>query len=238
MQQDIRIVPIFNQMKNPKIWTDFTRLEMLCDTVKYGYSVDNSDKKRIYDGHVNDWKNEKYNFAFAAYDDKIMVGFVNGFIENRSEMYLRNLYVNPQYNGIGIGKRLLEQSERAANLIVSNMSVRSLSGAVSFYADCGYETPDDRYMLKKLPHSLIGVVPVFKTMLGGMRAKIKAPYDKKILRQCKNQPIFVYVTPDREIDAVAVQTPDKEITIWTNEHNRGMADFYRKQLLRAFEKIK
>ena len=53
MQQDIRIVPIFNQMKSPKIWTDFTRLEMLCDTVKYGYSVDNSDKKRIYDGHVH-----------------------------------------------------------------------------------------------------------------------------------------------------------------------------------------
>ena len=46
--QDIRIVPIFDQMANPKIWSDFTRLEMLCDTVKYGYPVDDSDRNRGY----------------------------------------------------------------------------------------------------------------------------------------------------------------------------------------------
>ena len=237
-RQNIRIVPIFNQAANPKIWSDFTRLEMLCDTVKYGYQSDDSDKKRIYEGHMDNWIYKRYNFAFAAYDENIMVGFANGFLENRSEMYLRNLYVNPQYNGIGIGKRLLEQSERVANLVVSNMSVISLNGAVSFYETCGYENPDNRYMLKKLPQNLIGVVPVFKTLLGGMRAKVKAPYDRKLVRQCKNQPIFVYVTPDREIDGVAVRTPDKEIKIWINERNRGMIDFYKKQLMQAFEKVK
>ncbi len=236
--KDIKIVPIFDQMANPKIWSDFTRLEMLCDTVKYGYRTGDDDRNRIFASHMYDWTHERYNFAFVAYDEKAMVGFANGFLENRSEMYLRNLYVDPQYNGLGIGKRLLEQSERTANLIVPSMSVISLNGAISFYEGRGYESPDNRYMLKKLPHNIVGVVPVFKNMLGGMRAKMMAPYDKQAVRQCVNQPVFVYVTADREIDAVGIRMPDKEIKIWTNEHKHGMVDFYKNQLLKAFEKVK
>ena len=236
--QDIRVVPIFDQMANPKIWSDFTRLEMLCDTVKYGYPVDDSDRNRIFKGHMDDWKHERNNFAFAAYDDKIMVGFVTGYREDKSTMYLRNLYVNPQYNGMGIGKKLLAQSERASNLIVPNMSVVSLNGAVGFYENFGYQTTDNRCLAKKISQNMVGVVPVFKTLLGGMRAKMRVDYDKTLVRQCVHQPIFVYVTYEGEIDAVAIRTPDKEIKIWTNEKKRGMADFYKKQLLRAFEKVK
>ena len=120
-KQDIRIVPIFNQMASPKIWHDFTRLEMLCDTVICGYDSDNTDKVRIMNSHKYNWTHEIRNFAFAAYDGNIMVGFANGFKEDNSEVCLRNLYVNPSYNGMGIGIELLKQSERAGALLAGNM---------------------------------------------------------------------------------------------------------------------
>ena len=238
IKQDIQIMPIFNQKASPKIWEDFTRLELLCDTVICGYKTDNTDVLRVMDSHLQEWDKERCNFAFAAYDEKIMVGFASGYMENKSEMYLRNLYVNPQYNGMGIGKRLLVQSERAANLIAPNMTVIALKNAVGFYEKNGYNGSDDRFFYKKLPYQMIGVVPVFKT-IGALRAtKLEVSYDKKLVNQCKNNPVFVYMSQEREIDAIGVKTPDKEIHIWTNEHKRGMSDFYRKQLLRALEKVK
>lgn len=233
---EITIVPVFDQSKGD-VWSEFTRIEMLCDKITCGYKVGAKDKKRIYDQHVFEWKYEPYNFAFAAYDGDKMVGFASGYRETRQDMYLHNLYVEPEYNGLGIGKNLLAQSERAAALVTDNMTLMSLSGALKFYEHCGYGIHDRRNCEKGLSKEIIGVVPVFKST-GWLRVKNKTDFDKSFFARYKYAPVFAYVSLGREMDAIAARTPDGEIQMWANEKKRGMKDFYEKQLLRALVKVR
>ncbi len=237
-KQNIRIVPVFNQMASPKIWHDFARLELLCDTVVHGLSIEKTGMADKINSHKKVWESKKNCFAFAAYDENIMVGFASGHMNAEKEMYLWNLYVNPQYHGIGIGSELLKQAECASSLVASKMSTIALTETVTtFYEERGYHNDDNRNMLKILPKHMVGVVPVFKS-LRGLNAKLKVDYDKEVVKQCKNQPMFVYVTYTGEIDAVTVRTPAKDVHVWTNQNKRGMAEFYKKLLLMAMSKVK
>ena len=235
-QPEIKIIPVFDQRQRG-IWRDFTRIEMLCDREKYRCNMNTEDENRIYYGHILNWTGQKNNFAFAAYDGVKMIGFASGYLANSSDMYLQNLYVEPKYNGMGIGGHLLEHAENCANLVAKNMTLISLNGAISFYKQHGYINYDNRNMLKKLPLQILGTIPVFKPM-GRLNAKIKTEFDKAVVKECKNRPVFVYVSQNREIDGIAVKTKSGENKIWLNGAKRSMHDFYQKQLLRALEKVR
>ena len=233
---NIRITPIFDQSVGT-VWSDFTRIELSCDR-EYGFSVNDISKKRILLGHEVDWKCEKNNFAFAAYDGIKIVGFSTGYQMNEKDMYLRNLYVNPKYKGLGIGKALLEQSERSAILKAKKMTVISLFGALGFYEKYGYSIRDKSNCEKKLPEEIIGVVPVFKSIDGLRNVNINLDIDIKDFEQYKTMPMFAYVSLKREIDGLAVNTKTGETKIWTNPNKRGMKDFYEKKLLAALAKVR
>lgn len=240
LKTDFEIIPIFNQPANPRVWHDFTELEMRCDSEKYNYSVDDRDRTRIFKGHMDDWMHQKYNMAFAAYRGEQMLGFASGFEDpdSKSEIYLHNLYVDPKLNGMGIGRQLLEKMEKAASLVSEYMDLISLNGALSFYESCGYKNFDDRYLFKKLEKIPVGVIPVFKWRKK-MRAKLNMDVDYGLLQHSKNQPIFVYVSYGKEIDGVALKLPDGKDVVWVNQNKgQSMAEFYKQQLLKALSKVR
>ena len=235
---DFRIVPVFNQSADARTWHDFTEIEMKCDAEKYYYQVDDRDRSRIFKGHMYDWKHNNHNIAFAAYYGEQMVGFASGYKQQDSSFYLRNLYVDPQYNGIGIGRQLLDKTEQASGLFAGKVELVSLNGAVSFYESRGYENIDSRNMNKKLQKISVGVVPVFKWHKK-MRAKLNVDVDHTLLQHYKYQPIFVYVSYGREIDGVALRLPDGQDVVWVNKNKgQSMADFYNQQLLKALSRIR
>jgi GNAT superfamily N-acetyltransferase len=238
MKIDFEIVPIFNQSANPRTWHDFTELEMKCDAEKYFYKVDDKDRNRIFKGHMCDWQKCKYNIAFAAYNGEQMLGFSTAYKESNSAVYLRNLYVDPKYNGIGIGRQLLDKTEKAAALIASSVNVIALAGALSFYESRGYISFDNRSLYKDVPKVSIGVVPVFQ-WYNKMRATPNVDVDKTLLQNCKYQPIFVYIGADSKIEGVAVRSQNGENVVWVNEHKGSqMAQFYNQQLLKALSKVR
>lgn len=232
----IIISPVFDQSVGT-VWSNFAQIELSCDR-EYGFSVGPVDKRRILLGYETDWKYEKNNFAFVAYDGIKIVGFATGYQDNKTDMYLRNLYVNPKYKGMGIGKSLLEQSERNAALVADNMTIVSLSGALGFYEKYGYSIRDKSNCEKKLPKDIIGVVPVFKSIDCFRDIKINLDIDITELERNKNLPMFAYVSLGREIDGLAVKTKAANTKIWTNPNKRGMKDFYEKKLLAALAKVR
>lgn len=234
LNENIQIKPIFNQTE--PIWQEFTRIELLCDSVKYGLNCDEQDYQRIMSSHEIEWKLEKKNFAFAAYDESKMVGFTNGFLLKKGDMYLRNLYVEPEYNGMGIGSKLLKLAENEAILHKPAISGVALDQAVSFYLQKGYVNYDIRYVLKELSKIPVGVVPLFGAYVTSMRLKNKVSYDKTVLKKCKNQPAFIYVNPVKEIDAIAVLTPENEKIIWVNDKKPEYFNLYKRELSRALDK--
>ena len=233
---NFEIKPIFNQ--NDSIWCDFMRIEMTCESVKYGYKLNAEDERRIMFSHRQEWNRGKYNYAFGAYIDGEMVGFVNGYLLDRNTMYLRNLYVLPEFNGNGAGRQLLNNAEKTSLLVSREMDVVSLSGAATFYATNGYRICDGRSMYKDLPTSAVGVIPLFEWHTS-RRAKLNFDVDRKLLRKEIHQPKFVYVNPNQEIEAVALRTHENEDIVWTNPNKaKAMADFYQNIMKNTLAKLK
>nr|MBQ0091695.1 GNAT family N-acetyltransferase [Candidatus Enterousia merdequi] len=232
------IVPIFNQSESTQIWHDFTKLELKCGSEIYGYRIDDKYREDIFSGFVRDWICCKYNMAFAAYHNEQMIGFVTGYKSSGTWFYLRNLYVNPEYNGMGIGRNLLSSIEKSASLLFNNIELVALDKAVSFYEKYGYTNFDGRNMTKKLPKSFVGTAPVFQWS-GKLNSRLNMEIDCKLLKQYNNCPILVYVSLDKKIDGVAVKTPDGKNIVWTNQ-NRGqiMSDFYKQLLLKSMARIR
>lgn len=235
-KQNIRIVPIFDQSVGG-VWADFTRIEAACD-LKYGYNIGKKTRNYVYNRNMKEWEKEKYTFAFGAYVGEKMVGFASGYRENKQEMYLHNLYVLPEYEGKGIGKSLLGQSERNASLITDKMTLISLSGALSFYENRKYNILDECNCEKKLSKEFVGVVPVFKSIDWLRNVKINLDIDTTKLEHDENLPMFAYVSLGREIDGLALRTSTGEDKIWTNPKKLAMKDFYEKKLQSALSKVR
>lgn len=232
-KSNIKFVPIFDQSAD-KIWSEFVRIEMLCDA-QYGFE---NEANSIYESHVCEWRTQKYNFAFGAYDGVKMVGFANGYRDGTNGMYLHNLYVDPKYQGMKIGTQLLLQSERAATLYSDKMTLMALKESVAaFYEKYGYHTHNRRYMMKTLPEQVLGVVPVFQPK-AKLKVKIETVFPDIVLEKCKNRPLFIYQAPKGEISGIALKMVDGDDKIWVNQSKRGMCDFYEQQLLRALSKVK
>ena len=233
---NFEIRPIFNQ--NDSIWRDFTRIEMTSESVKYGYVLNAEDERRIMFSHRQEWNRGKYKFAFGAYHDGEMVGFVNGYLLDRNTMYLRNLFVLPEFSGNGAGSQLLNGAERTSLLVAREMDVVSLHGAASFYAKNGYRVCDGRSMYKDLKKSSTGVVPAFEWHTS-RRAKLTFDVDVKFLSKEKYQPKFIYLNLNQEIEAVALRSHENEDIIWVNPNKaKAMADFYQNIMKNTLAKLR
>ena len=248
---DFEILPIFSQSANPRIWHDFTELEMKCDSEKYGYHTDDTDRQRIYRENMDYWNSYKCNIAFAAYHGEQMLGFATGYRDEdkpnknseikhkpQPEICLHKLYVDPKYNGMGIGGALLNKIETAGALMEKSIRVVALNGAVSFYELHGYNNLDDRNMGKILGPCMVGVVPVFQ-WFHKIQSKLNMDVDASLLHKNKHEPIFVYINTERKIDGVIARGLDGKNNIWVNERKgRVMSDYYTEQLSNAMMKAR
>ena len=240
MKQKIKfeIRPIFDQKADDAIWHDFTHIGMTCEKVKYDYRLDDKDAERVLACHKDEWGRYKTKYAFGAYHDGKMIGFIKGFLLDKYDMYIRNLYVLPQYNGMGIGKVLLKSAEGSAYPFALNMNIISLPGAVTFYLQNGYRNYDNRSLDKSLNKPVTGVVPVFKWQ-HFVHTKLNFGVDKQLLKMNEKQPKFIYVGPNSEIEAVGLKTVEGENVIWVNPNKcKEMTDFYSKVILLALSKTK
>ena len=237
---EIKIVPIFDQMASPKIWQDFARVEINARAAE-GCPFTDGALDEILSVYRKEWQ-EPNNIAFGAFLDGEMIGFTKGHMLEQQEYKLVSLFVRHDMQRQGIGRRLLSHFENTVALSGSFVQGQCFEWSIPFYKKQGYTVtrgigpgPQMSKELQK-PH-MVGVVPVFKPLCR-MRVKIKVDYDKNILKQCKNQPVFVYVTSTGEIDAIAARTPDKSVHVWTNQQKRGMEEFYEKLLLIEMSKVK
>ena len=75
-----------------------------------------------------------------AMADGELVGYVAGEVQRRGEMgWIITIGVTPAYQGLGIGKALLLQTERAMNVARVKLTVRSGNArAIALYGRCGY----------------------------------------------------------------------------------------------------
>lgn len=229
---DFEIVPIFNQ--HDEIWHDFLYIEMMCDK-SMGYNYNAYDKHSVLSNHEKDWKNNDYNFAFAAYRKTEMIGFAKGFLDVAETTYLDNLYVLPKYQGIGIGSELLTQVEKTSALISNCLSLMPLNSAVNFYKHNGYGWGD--YcgdMGKYLSCFSDSVVPVFQWKKQKFQVKFSVKVDSNLLKQNKYQPVFAYINEFGKVDGVALRTKSGENKFWIKSGQNAC----KCELLKALDKAR
>ena len=183
--------------------------------------------------YLNTWNIENHVFAFAAYQTEKMVGFITGAL-NGSNMFTRSLYVLPEYQGCGIGSKLLDNAECAASFVAPNMELFSLDGAVNFYKNRGYKNTMvlGRVMkVKNLPKP-VGVIPVFQWS-DRLQSRLNVKIDGDLLKQSKYQPIFVYVNEYRKIDGIAMRMKNGKEKIKVNLKQKDLLEKYKFELSNA-----
>ncbi len=226
------IEPVF--MPYQSVYNNFARIERACH-VYLGYeSYDNDMMIKDYDRNI---KQEKNHFAFAAYYDYGMIGLALGYKISSGAMYLSNLYVEPGYQGWGVGNKLLQQAENVAALYSSNMNVFPLANAVKFYQHYEYETLKDDVMTKKLGGVTEGVVPVFE-WCDELTAKLNVKVDTDLLKHQKFHPIFIYLNKDNTIDGVATRLPDCKKIVVVNDKKGMVSRNLEYELMAALDKCR
>ena len=236
---DIKYVPLFNQAL-PGLMDRFVEIEMDARAGAYGQMFMYNAFWSFYEKYETNLTAHKYNMAFGAFKDGKMVGFVNGYIESKGEIYLDSLFIDSKYQKKnGIGTRLLSNFENAAFLVASKARAIALQGAKTFYKKRGYrlyQYSDEIEKQLKMPP--IGVLPVFK-WYKNFSIKSNVTVDDKWLCQNVNRPICVYIGRTHEIDGVGALDKDNEEKIWVNQNNgKGSAEFYENELRKYLMKCR
>lgn len=101
------------------------------------------------------WSTERMKRALTgssvvvtAWDEKQLVGFANAISDFAWVGYLSQLAVHPQYQGMGIGKHLLELIRVELGEEVT-LIVHSAEAATQFYRSAGFEPYSNVYLLKR-----------------------------------------------------------------------------------------
>ena len=223
---DFKIIPIFKQSE--ELCETFADIDIRCSIDMGRDYIPLRDLDKDY---FDMWKKEKNVFAFVAWDKKQIIGFANGYMDNDAMMYLNSLYVEPLYQHFGIGSKLLQTVENMACILVSNIKLFPLTKAVKFYQRYKYKYAgaDNKYMVKKLPKTIMGVVPVFE-WCDELQAKLSFKVDNAFLKSYEHQPMFVYIGKNNNIDGVAVRLPDGKNDIKLNEKQKSVLKYRKTEL--------
>lgn len=229
------IEPIFKPSET--VYNEFVRIEAQCD-IDRGLKVDDFVKNAIRSDHRKEWKEENNHFAFAAYHNEQMLGFVTGFMQSKN-MYLSHLYIDPMYQDFGIGSELLKTAENSASIITRHIELFPEYNAVDFYEKHEYKNFKNVVMVKQLSESIRGVVPVFQWH-ENLQAKLNFKIEtSEWNKQYKYQPIFVYVNKEYKIDGVGIRLPNGEAMVKLNDRIDSQILKYRKlDLLYELDKFR
>ena len=79
-----------------------------------------------------------FETVYAAWDGNTLVGLICAMDDGSMTAYVHYLLVRPEYQGMGIGKRLVEHvKERYADYL--RIVVIAYDDEVGFYENCGFE---------------------------------------------------------------------------------------------------
>ena len=85
---------------------------------------------------------ENSDAVFSAWDGEMLVGLMNALSDGNLNVYFPYLLVRPQYQGTGIGRRLVAlMMERYSTCV--KKSLIAAGDRVGFYEKCGFMTGAD-----------------------------------------------------------------------------------------------
>ncbi|MBR4892288.1 MAG: GNAT family N-acetyltransferase [Alphaproteobacteria bacterium] len=216
MKKEITIVPIFNQAA-PKIWEDFLRIRT--ETRRKIYNIETCPQEQNIAMLLfqSSWEKPSKNFAFGAYDNDNMIGFISGTFDTHLAT-IQHLYVLPQYQGLHIGAQLLSSAESAISVDRNNVELVSMTKAEAFYKKYGYisyrETNRYNKSVKNCGHCQ--VAPVFRCSAAIIRKMTELSgqptenFNKNALNKSRS-PIFIYRDNKSQITAFGICSDKTEI---------------------------
>ena len=217
---DIKYRALFNQAE-PGIWETFAEIEMAARS-DHGLTFDNADVANIFYHYHLEWEMPN-NIAFGAFLDGEMVGFVKGHMIEPGEYKLASLFVRPELQRQGIGRKLITNFENSAALDGEYVQGLCYEWAEPFYKKQGYTTVHGKSagieISKKLPRLTKGVVPMFsKWQVKYIKPKVSSVHvDKNLLKDSLHQPLFVNINEKHEIDVVGLKNKDDVNMIWLSD---------------------
>lgn len=102
----------------------------------------------------NDWDSGNYpeklvqaigssTSVFTAWDGGLLVGLVNVLSDGHIAAYIHYMLVRPEYQGCGIGRRLMDMVGEAYAHVPHKVLV-SYGPAIGFYERCGFHQAEDK----------------------------------------------------------------------------------------------
>ena len=89
---------------------------------------------------------KNFKTVFSAYDDNKLVGMICVMDDGIMNAYIHYLLVNPKYQGMHIGKSLVEMvKEKYKDYL--RIAVIGYHKAINFYESCGFKKSDESYPL-------------------------------------------------------------------------------------------
>lgn len=236
---DIQIFPVFDQSA-PGVWYDFASIRTESAVVKYPSLATQESISGYLEDCESSWKKKSFNFAYAAYHDDKMVGFIQGDVVDRVG-YIRDLFVLPEYQKMRIGHNLLTNAETAAAMGARDLDLVSLVYAEPFYKAHGYTTLYGSNRLGK-PTSQHGLsyatLPIFKCTPKVIQAceyiakQNGVKFDKTLVSKL-HRPMFIYAGHNQRIDGYIVQ--DDVVSKPVISKDYPMQDWVAKRLQTAFD---
>ena len=84
--------------------------------------------------------------VFTAWDGEKLVGLVNAIDDSELTAYVHYLCVNPEYQGQGIGKKLLQRIKDKYKDYLYIILIAENEKLVKYYSQNGFEFVDGRYV--------------------------------------------------------------------------------------------
>lgn len=229
--QDITVVPIFNQSV-PGVWEDFAHICANTMHTNYNHKVDVAEINAAIDKDRRQWRRGTH-FAFGAYDGDKMIGYIQGDATGRCAT-IQSLYVLADYQKQHIGRRLLQQVERAATLFANRTELIALAKAEPFYRAHGYRSMYSNVYAKALSNApRCDCLPVFKCV--GSTAKqliaLNPDFDAAAINK-EHLPAFAYFDINSRIVGYSV---GENIVITPA---CGLANIVRSSLVRNLTKVR
>lgn len=232
---NIQIFPIFNQAA-PMVWDDFMRIRTITRKQNYNIETTQKDFDETMAEFKENWTKPVQNFAFAAYDDNKMIGFISGTYEIKLAKIM-HLYVLPQYQGKHIGAQLLKSAESAISVDRNNVELVSMTKAETFYKKYGYISYNktNRYNKSVKDCGHCAVAPVFRCTakivkkMAEISGQPVETFNKKTIIPGRT-PVFIYRNEKSEITAFGICSNNAQV--------HGTSDWGKQRIEKAIAAYK
>ncbi|MDE5615328.1 MAG: GNAT family N-acetyltransferase [Alphaproteobacteria bacterium] len=229
--KDITIIPIFNQAA-PGVWEDFAHIHADTMRTNYNYIIDSAEMSDAIVADRRKWTRGTH-FAFGAYDDGNMIGYIQGDATGRCAT-IQSLYVLFEYQKMHVGRDLLRYAERAVKLFANRTELIALTKAEPFYRAQGYRNLYSNVYAKDIADApRCECLPVFKCSrpLANKCIALNPEFDASAVNK-EHQSLFVYFDVDSKVIGYAA---GNDIVV---NPSSGLSNIVRANLQRNISKIR